>query len=99
MSYIARISGTGSYLPLKVLTNQQLEQMVDTTNEWILERTGIAERHVAAPEQATSDLAYEAALKAMEAAGITAKQLDAILVGTVTGDQLMPSTACMLQAR
>jgi 3-oxoacyl-[acyl-carrier-protein] synthase III len=99
MSYVSRISGTGSYLPTELLTNQQLEKMVDTNNEWILDRTGIVSRHIAAKEQATSDLAYEAAIKAMAAAGVRADQLDAILVGTVTADQLMPNVACMLQAR
>lgn len=99
MKYTSRIAGTGSYLPPNVLTNQQLERMVDTSNEWILERTGIANRHIANREQATSDLAYEAAVQAMSAAGVSADKLDAILVGTVTGDQLMPNTACMLQAR
>lgn len=95
----SRIAGTGSYLPPKLLTNQDLERMVDTTNEWILERTGIARRHIADPAQATSDLAFEAATKAMTAAGVSADKLDAIIVGTVTGDQLMPNTACLIQAR
>jgi 3-oxoacyl-[acyl-carrier-protein] synthase-3 len=93
------ILGTGSFLPETLLTNNQLEKMVDTTDEWILERTGIANRHIAAPNQATSDLAYEACVRALKAAGVTAEQLDAILVATVTGDQLMPNTACMLQSR
>jgi 3-oxoacyl-[acyl-carrier-protein] synthase-3 len=99
MSYATRIAGTGCYLPPNVLTNEQLEKMVETTNEWILERTGIASRHIASPEQATSDLAYEAALRAMESAGIGPEKIDAILVGTVTGDQSMPTVACVLQAR
>ncbi|MGZ3723040.1 MAG: beta-ketoacyl-ACP synthase III [Bdellovibrionales bacterium] len=99
MSYLSRIAGTGSYLPVELLTNAQLETMVDTNNEWILDRTGIATRHIAAKDEATSDLAYNAAIKAMEAAGITATQLDAILVGTITPDQVMPNAACMLQAR
>ncbi len=99
MAYSSRISGTGSYLPERLLTNQDLEKMVETSDEWILERTGIASRHIAAPTQATSDLAYEAALRAMKAAGVTAGELDAILVATVTGDQSMPNTACLLQAR
>src|ERR1700744_6451374 len=99
MAYFSRIAGTGSYLPPDLLTNQQLEQRVDTNNEWILERTGIANRHIASADQATSDLAFEAALKALAASGLKAEDLDAILVATVTGDQLMPSTACMLQAK
>lgn len=99
MSFASAITGLGSFLPEGLLTNQRLEQMVETSNEWILERTGIACRHIAAPEQATSDLAYEAALRALDQAGITARDLDAILFATVTGDQLMPNTACLLQAR
>lgn len=99
MSYFSYISGTGSFLPAPLLTNAQLEQSVETTNEWILERTGIASRHIAEPSQATSDLAFAAAVKALESARLTAGDLDAILVATVTGDQLMPSVACMLQTR
>jgi 3-oxoacyl-[acyl-carrier-protein] synthase-3 len=98
-SYVSRIAGTGSYLPVELLTNQQLEKIVDTSDEWILERTGIANRHVAAKDQATCDLAYEAAVNAMAAAGVTAQDLDAILVGTITADQVMPNAACVLQAR
>ncbi len=99
MSFSSAILGTGSYLPEGLLTNQQLEQTVDTNDAWILERTGIASRHIAAPQQATSDLAYAAAFQALEAAQVSAQDLDAILVATVTGDQLMPSTACVLQSR
>lgn len=98
-NFASTILGTGSYLPERLLTNQQLEATVETTNEWILERTGIANRHIAEPNQATSDLAYDASLRALKAAGITAQDLDAILVATVTGDQLMPNTACMLQSK
>ena len=94
-----RISGTGSYLPSKVLTNQDLEKMVDTSDEWILERTGIRERRISGADQAASDLAYEAAIHALDDAGITGKDLDAILVGTVSSDYLFPSTACILQER
>jgi len=97
--YLTRIAGTGSYLPSTLLTNLDLEKMVDTNNQWIVERTGIERRHIAAKHEATSDLAFQAATKAMEAAGITADQLDAILVGTVTPDQVMPNVACVLQAR
>ena len=97
MSYSSYFSGTGSYLPETCLTNAQLEKTVDTTDAWILERTGIASRHIADPGQATSDLAYEACLRALATAELAATDVDAILVATVTGDQLMPSTACMLQ--
>jgi 3-oxoacyl-[acyl-carrier-protein] synthase-3 len=82
-----------------VLTNQDLERMVDTTDEWITERTGIKERRVAADDQAASDLAYEAAVQALDAAEVEGRDLDAILVGTVCGDYLFPSTACILQEK
>ena len=95
----ARIAGTGSYLPEKILTNKDLEQFVETNDEWIAERTGIRQRHVAAEGQTTCDLAYEAALKAMEAAGVTAAEVDLIVVGTTTPDLIFPSTACLLQHR
>ena len=95
----AQIVGTGSYAPAKVLTNQDLERMVETSDEWIVERTGIRERHIAAPEEATSDLAYQASLKALEMAGVKGEELDMIVVGTVTPDMPFPSTACLLQAR
>lgn len=97
--YRARIRGTGSYLPEKLLTNYDLEKMVDTNHDWIVERTGIHHRHIASEKQATSDLAYEATLKALEAANLTAKDIDAILFATVSPDQVMPSTACVLQHR
>jgi 3-oxoacyl-[acyl-carrier-protein] synthase-3 len=93
-----RFVSFGSYTPEKVLTNQDLERMVDTSDEWITTRTGIKERRVAAPEQAASDLALPAARAALARAGIGAEELDAILVGTVTGDHWFPSTACLLQA-
>lgn len=93
------ILGTGKYVPEKILTNSDLEKMVDTNDEWIVSRTGIKERHIAAPEQATSDLAYEAAIKALESAGMTADQLDLIIVATVTPDTFFPSTACILQEK
>lgn len=95
----ARIAGTGSFLPSRVLTNQDLERMVDTSDEWIVERTGIRERRISSAEQAASDLAYEASVKALEDAGLEARELDAILVGTVTGDYAFPSTGCILQER
>ncbi|GGG12666.1 beta-ketoacyl-ACP synthase III [Paenibacillus abyssi] len=91
------IIGTGKYVPDRILTNQELEQMVDTNDEWIVTRTGIRERRMAAPEQATSDLAYEASKQALAAAGITAEELDLIIVATVTPDMFFPSTACLLQ--
>lgn len=97
--YRSRISGTGSYLPEKRLTNAEIEKMVDTTDSWIVDRTGIRERRIAAPEEATSDLSLKAANRALEMAGLTAKELDMILVATVSGDQTMPSTACILQAK
>lgn len=98
MSY-ARITGTGSYLPEKVLTNKDMESMVDTTDQWIRERTGIAQRHVAAEGQTAVDLAEQAALKAIEAAGIVASDIDLIVFATSTPDKIFPSSACILQAR
>jgi 3-oxoacyl-[acyl-carrier-protein] synthase III len=95
----ARIAGTGSYLPEKVLTNADLEKFVETTDEWIRERTGIRERHIAAEGQTTGDLAFEAARRALEAAGVAASELDLIVVGTTTPDLVFPSTACLLQHR
>ncbi len=95
----SRIAGTGSYLPEKVLTNQDLEKMVDTSDEWIQSRTGIRERHIAAENETTSDLGYHAAVRALEAAGIDASQLDMIVVGTTTPDLIFPSTACLIQAK
>jgi len=95
----ARIAGTGSYLPEKVLTNDDLAKIVDTSDEWIASRTGIRERHVAADGETTGDLAYHAAVRAMEAAGVEASELDLIVLGTTTPDLIFPSTACLLQAR
>ncbi|WP_145701528.1 beta-ketoacyl-ACP synthase III [Xanthomonas bundabergensis] len=95
----SRIAGTGSYLPEKVLTNDDLSHMVDTSDEWIRSRTGIRERHIAAAGQTAGDLGYEAALKAIEAAGIDVAALDMIVVGTTTPDLIFPSTACLIQAR
>ncbi len=95
----SQIVGTGSYAPVKVLTNQDLEKMVDTNDQWIVERTGIRERHIAAPDEATSDLAYRASLRALEMAGVRAEELDLIVVGTVTPDMPFPSVACLLQGR
>ena len=95
----SRIVGTGSYLPEKVLTNADLEKLVDTNDEWIRERTGIRQRHVAAEGQTTSDLAVEAAKRAMDAAGVQAKDIDLLIVGTTTPDIIFPSTACLVQHR
>lgn len=95
----SRITGTGSYLPEKILTNQDLEKMVDTSDQWIFERTGIRKRHIAADDEFTCDLAEKAALNAMEMAGISSDQIDLIVVATTTPDQVFPSTACLLQAR
>lgn len=96
MTY-SRIAGTGSYLPQRILTNAELERMVDTTDEWIFSRTGIRERHIAADDEFTSDLALHAAKQALEAAGVAATELDLILVATTTPDRVFPSTACLLQ--
>lgn len=93
------IIGSGKYVPDRVLTNKELEQMVETNDEWIVTRTGIRERRLASAEQASSDLAYEAAIRAMDMAGITAEQLDLIVVATITPDMSFPSTACILQDR
>ncbi|MCG8277518.1 beta-ketoacyl-ACP synthase III [Stenotrophomonas sp. NLF4-10] len=95
----SRIAGTGSYLPEKVLTNDDLTKIVDTSDEWIQSRTGIRERHIAAEGETTGDLGYNAALRALEAAGIEPSQLDMIIVGTTTPDLIFPSTACLIQAR
>lgn len=93
----ARVIGTGSYVPEKVLTNLDLEKFLDTSDEWIVTRTGIRERHVAAEGEATSDLATNAARRALEAAGIGADDLDLIVVGTISGDYPWPATACLVQ--
>jgi len=93
----ARIIGTGSYLPSKVLTNKELEKMVETTDEWIFTRTGMKERRIAAEGEHTSDMGKKAAEKALEAAGCTADEIDFILFATITPDYLFPSTACLIQ--
>jgi 3-oxoacyl-[acyl-carrier-protein] synthase-3 len=95
----AHITALGCYTPPRVLTNQELEAMVDTSNEWILERTGITTRHIAEAGMATSDMAVEAARQALDSRGIDASTLDAILVCTVTPDMMFPSTACLVQTR
>jgi len=99
MTIFSRIAGTGSYLPEKVLTNADLEKMVDTNDEWIVSRSGIRERHIAADGETTGDLAFHAATRALEAAGMAAADLDLIVLGTTTPDIIFPSTACLLQHR
>ena len=94
-----RILGTGSSAPERILTNFDLEKIVDTSDEWIRTRTGIAERRIADPDVATSDIAYEASLRALEAASVDAIDVDGIILGTVTPDYFFPSTACLLQSR
>ena len=93
------ISGVGSYVPAKVLTNAELARMVETTDEWITTRTGIKERRIAAKNEFTSDLATQAALRAMRRAGVTASHLDLIVVATITPDMPFPSTACLVQRK
>lgn len=93
----AEIKSLATYVPPRVLTNHDLEKMVDTTDEWILQRTGIRERHIVDPGVGTSDLAKEASLEAIRRAGLTPDDIDLIVVGTVTPDMLFPSTACLLQ--
>ena len=93
------IAGIGHYVPERVLTNAELERLIDTTDEWIVTRTGIRERRIAADDQASSDLGLEAAREAMADAGVRAEDLDLIIVGTATPDMLFPATACVLQDR
>ena len=95
----SRILGTGSYLPEKILTNADLEKMVETSDEWITERTGIKQRHIAAEGETTSMLAEQASRRAIEAAGIDKDEIDLIIVATTTPDRVFPSTACLLQQK
>ncbi len=97
--YGVTIAGTGSYVPARVLTNQELERMVDTSDEWIRTRTGIQERHIAAPDEPCSAIGAEAAKRAMEAAGVTAEEIDLIVVATFTPDMPFPNTGCIIQRR
>ncbi len=93
----SKITGTGSYLPEKILTNRDLESMVDTSDEWIRTRTGITQRHIAREDQVASDLALHACQNAMQAAGVSNQDIDLIIVATTTPDMVFPSTACILQ--
>ena len=95
----SRVAGTGGYLPNRVVTNADLEKLVETNDEWIVERTGIRQRHQAGEGELTSDLALKAAEKAIEAAGIEASEIGLIVVATTTADRIFPSTACVLQAK
>ncbi|MDE1898851.1 MAG: ketoacyl-ACP synthase III [Xanthomonadaceae bacterium] len=95
----ARIAGTGSYLPSRVVSNADLERLVDTSDEWIHSRTGIRQRHMAAEGETTGDLAFHAATAALQAAGVEAAEIDLIVLGTTTPDLIFPSTACLLQHR
>ena len=93
------IIGTGSYVPEKILTNEDLSRMVDTSDEWITTRTGIKQRRIAAKDENTSDMAAKAALKAIEQAKISPKEINLILVATATPDMLFPATACFVQKK
>jgi 3-oxoacyl-[acyl-carrier-protein] synthase-3 len=95
----SRIAGTGSYLPEKILSNAELEKMIDTTDDWIFTRTGIRERHIVAENEFTSDMAVNAALKAIEVAQITPNDIDLIIIATTTPDRTFPSTACLVQEK
>lgn len=95
----SRIAGTGSFLPPRVVTNDELAQRLDTTDAWIRERTGITQRHIADESQGSSALAFEASRRALEAAGVSADAIDLIIVATSTPDYIFPSTACLLQAK
>ena len=96
MNY-SKIMGTGSYLPVTILSNNELAKRVDTSHEWIVERTGIENRHIVSATETTTSMAVQAAKKAMEAAGITPQDIDMIVVATCTPDKFFPSTACVVQ--
>ena len=93
----SRIIGTGSYLPEKILTNKNLESIVDTTDEWIVERTGIKQRHIAEDNESTSSMAINASIDAIKSSGVSVKDIDLVIVATTTPDQIFPSTACIVQ--
>jgi 3-oxoacyl-[acyl-carrier-protein] synthase-3 len=95
----SRIAGTGSYLPEKILSNHDLEQMVETSDQWITERTGIKKRHIVADDETTTELAFNAAKKAIEAASISAEEIDLIIVATTTPTRVFPSTASLVQEK
>ncbi len=95
----ARIAGTGGYLPQRIMSNKELEDMVDTSDEWIQDRSGIKRRHIAADDETTSDMALAAAEKAIAAADINTSSIDLIIVATTTGDKIFPSVACIVQRR
>ncbi|HEX5764864.1 MAG TPA: 3-oxoacyl-ACP synthase, partial [Woeseiaceae bacterium] len=95
----AKIAGTGSYLPERVMHNREFEAFVDTSDQWIRERTGIARRHIAADNETTSDMSVAASRHAMEQAGVTARDIDLIIVATTTPDKVFPSTACIVQRK
>jgi 3-oxoacyl-[acyl-carrier-protein] synthase III len=95
----SRIVGTGKYLPERILTNADLEKMVETTDEWIRSRTGIERRHIAADNEATSDLAYQAGLAALADAGLVPNDIDLVIVGTTTPDLIFPNVACLVQEK
>ena len=99
MAMYSKIAGTGSYLPEKILTNIELESMVDTSDEWIQSRTGIAQRHIASDSQMASDLALEASSRALDAANLKSQDIDLIVLATTTPDMIFPSTACILQEK
>src|SRR5512133_3609878 len=97
--YYAKFTAFGHCVPKKVLTNFDLEKMVDTTDEWIRSRTGMFERHIASEDEAASDLAYQAAINAIEASPIKYREIELIIVATISGDSPFPSTACLVQKR
>ncbi|MFE8032489.1 beta-ketoacyl-ACP synthase III [Thiohalocapsa marina] len=99
MNLYSRILGTGGYLPSRVVTNRDLEKLVDTSDDWITERTGIRQRHLVSDDETCVDLAEAAARRAIEAAGLTPADIDLIVMGTTTPDQAFPSSACLLQSR